>query len=152
MYETIQIWSTVTFLCREWAELNQVCLNLCQKCLFFFAAFYLNVHLWHSFCVCSVSVKLLFSICFYSNMKHQSISSCFLWLTKQNFSITVWMSWLFFNTSTSSATQHSLLLLHLKLHQHQKMWPCSGSGSSRAVIAVELRRVALLDEMDKWLT
>lgn len=39
MYETIQIWSTVTFLCREWAELNQVCLNLCQKCLFFFCCF-----------------------------------------------------------------------------------------------------------------
>lgn len=29
---------------------------------------------------------------------------------------------------------------------------CSGSGFSQVVIAVELRLVAVLDEMDKWLT
>lgn len=33
-----------------------------------------------------------------------------------------------------------------------KMWMCSGVGSNRAVIAVELLRVALLDKMAKWLT
>lgn len=44
------------------------------------------------------------------------------------------------------AARPSLFSLHLKPHQQRKMRTCSGSRSSRAVIAAELWRVALLDE------